>query len=248
MARYHLKPHLDTKKNGKWRLNIPAEISPTGKRQRLWFASHSQALGAANKFRQNHDQFGLSSKMLAPNRLIEATECWALLDSATTAQGRPCPAGSLREIVLAALRVGKERAKSITLAALFDDYTAKLRRQHKSENYVKQYKWCRGYFAQTAFLEEKVSDLTPAEIKAAFAELPPGNFNSNLRLIRAVLNHGVKKEYLTKNPALQIEPITRQRADIRPLANEIVHAMFADAQANNARAFARLHYRIFHRH
>ncbi len=160
------------------------------------------------------------------------------MDKAATAQGVPAPSGSLRQIVRLAVRAREERAKSITLAALFDDYTGKLRRMRKSESYVEQYRWCRGYFASTAFLEEKVSDLTPAEIKAAFAELPGGNFNSNLRLIRAVLDHAVKREYLKKNPALQVEFVARQRADIRPLANDVVRAMFADAATNTPHLLA----------
>jgi hypothetical protein len=41
--------------NGKYRLNLPARISPTGKRQRLWFAKRSQALKAAKELRKHYD-------------------------------------------------------------------------------------------------------------------------------------------------------------------------------------------------
>ena len=87
-----LTPHLD-KKRGKWRLSISAKISPTGKRQRLWFDSHSLALGAANRIKLQHDQFGYSLRMLHPARLTEATEVFAMLDKAA-ASGK-APSGSL---------------------------------------------------------------------------------------------------------------------------------------------------------
>ena len=92
---------------------------------RQWFDSHSLALGAANRIRIQHDQFGFSLRMLPPARLTEAEECFDLLDKATTLSG-PAPNGSLRKIVLAAIKAQKERTKSITLDELWQIYLERL--------------------------------------------------------------------------------------------------------------------------
>ena len=84
---YLLKPTL-AKKHNKWRLNLPAQISPGGKRERHLFEKHSEALAEANKIRTTFHDFGRSIKMLPANRLVEAIECWDKLDEVA---GREAP-------------------------------------------------------------------------------------------------------------------------------------------------------------
>ena len=216
---------VQDKKRGKWRLSIPASVSQNGKRQRRWYDSIKDANAAVERFQKHRDEFGHSAKMLDPSRLLESADCWKLLDKFGTA-----PPGSMRRIIIREVRARSEREKSIPLAALFDDYIAKLKRNHRSANYLKQFTWLRGYFRE--FLEEKVSDLKPSDVKYALEELPGGNFNSNLRLIRAVLNHGVKKGWLKSNPALQLESVYRPPVEFQALSNEVVRAMLNDC-ANN---------------
>jgi len=137
------------------------------------------------------------------------------------------PPGSLRRITIKEVKARTERERSISLNALFDDYIAKLQRNHRSAFYIKQFSWLRGYFKE--FLEEKVSDLKPSDLNYALEPLSSGNFNSNLRLIRAVLNHGIKKGWLKANPALQLETRHRLPVEFQPLPNEIVRGMLMDA-------------------
>jgi integrase len=226
---YLLKPTFH-KKHNKWRLNLPAAISPSGKRERHLFEKHSEALAEANKIRTTFHDFGRSIKMLPANRLVEAIECWDKLDEVS---GREAPSGSLRNIVWREIKVRKERAKSISLNGLFDEYLAKLKRNHRSEHYVKAFKWLRGMFKE--FLEEKVSDLKATDVKYAFEELPSGQFNAQLRLIRAVFNYGVKIGYLKSNPALNLEFVYRPKVEVKPLPNEIVRGMLNDAATNSQR-------------
>ena len=114
---YLLKPTFDHKHN-KWRLNLPAQISPSGKRERHLFEKHHEALAEANKIRTTFHDNGRSIKMLPANRLVEAIECWEKLDEVS---GREAPSGLLRNIVLREFKARKERAKSISLNGLFDD-------------------------------------------------------------------------------------------------------------------------------
>src|SRR5262245_19643825 len=112
MARsYKLRPRPT--KNGKWRLSIVAQLSPTGKRQQLYFDRHSLALAAADRIRKAHHLFGVSAKMLPPARITEAVEVFDLLDKA--APSGKTPFGQLRNLVLKEIRTQKERAKSCSL-------------------------------------------------------------------------------------------------------------------------------------
>ena len=79
-------------------LELPAQISPSGKRERHLFKEHSEALAEANKVRQTFHDFGRIIKMLSANRLVEAIECWDPLDE--PGAGVSASPGSLRRIVL----------------------------------------------------------------------------------------------------------------------------------------------------
>jgi integrase len=221
---YLLKPTF-SKKHNKWRLNLPAAISPSGKRERHLYEKHHEALAEANKIRKIFHDFGRSINMLPANRLVEAIECFEKLDEAL---GGDAPSGSLRRIVLRECKAIKEREKSITLSALFDDYLAKLRRTNRSENYVKQFGWLKAHL--DFWLETKVSDLKPGNFKFSLQKLPSGNFNANVRLLRAVLQHGVKSSWLKSNPAKQLELIHRPKVEVKCLSYLTVDKMFRHAQ------------------
>ena len=171
-------------------LNLPPKISPSGKRERRFFIHHHEALAEANRIRDVFRDYGRSIRMLPANRLVESIECWDLLDAAARVS---VSAGTLRRIVIAELNKRKARDKSITFAALFDDYVAKLKKTGRSDGYLKQYRWCKSYLE--FWHDTKVSDITPGNIKFSFSRLPSGNFNSNLRLLRAVLNFGLKQGF-----------------------------------------------------
>jgi len=222
---YKLQPHFDKKRN-RWHLNLPAKISPSGRRERHYFQHHHEALAEANKLRQVFHDFGRSIKMLPANRLIESIECWDMLD--TLSSPLIANTGALKRIIAAEVRKQQARQQSITLAALFDDYLSKLQRTHRAESYMKQFKWLRGYM--DTFADTKVSDITPGNIAYSFRNLPSGNFNSNLRLLRAVLNHGMKNGWLkSKNPALSLDFVHRPRVEVQCLPPTEVERMFRDA-------------------
>jgi hypothetical protein len=136
-----LKPHF-SKRHNKWMLNLPPKISPSGKRERRFFTHHHEALAEANRIRDVFRDYGRSIRRLPANRLIESIECWDLLAQAV---GVSVSAGALRRIVIAELNKRKAGDKSITLAALFDDYVAKLEKTGRSDGYLKQYRWCKSY-------------------------------------------------------------------------------------------------------
>ena len=222
--RYLLQPKFDPKHNA-WRLNLPAAISPSGKRERHLFKRHSEALAEAEKIRKIRRDYGGSFNMLPANRHNEAVECWKILDEL---HGGDAPWGSLRRIVLREAKAVKDRQKSITLAALFDDYIAKLKRRHRSENYLKQFRWLRGYM--DFWLETKVTEITSGNLKFSLQKLPSGNFNANVKLLRALFEHAIQNSWLRSNPAKELELVHRPKVEVKSLDHLTVEKMFRHAQ------------------
>jgi hypothetical protein len=226
LARYKpLNPKWDARRL-MWRLSIPASVSVTGRRTKKWFDSRKQALAEVDRLKKHQQQVGSSAKLLDAGRIIEASDCWTELDNAF--QSQPAPPGSLKRIVLQEIKVMRQRQASITLAELFEDYDLKLQRTHKSDNYRRGFVWLKGYLDLVH--QKKVSDLTVSDITIAFAHLPDGNRNSNLRLLRALLNYAVRKGWAQSNVASQIEFIHRPKQDIQPpLPNDVVQKMLDNA-------------------
>ena len=216
-----------------WRLTIPATVSITGKQAKRWFGSRKKALAEVDRLKKHQQQVGSSARLLDAGRIIEASDCWTELDKDfQSLQSQPTPPGTLLRIVQKEIRLMQQRAKSITLEKLFESYDLKLQRTHKSDNYRKQFVWLKGYLDLVH--QKKVSDLTVSDITVAFAHLPDGNRNSNLRLLRALLNYAVLKGWTQSNVANQLEFIHKPKQDIQPpLPNEVVQRMLDEAAAND---------------
>jgi site-specific recombinase XerD len=83
------------------------------------------------------------------------------------------------------------------------------------------------------WLETKVSDITPGNIRFSLGKLPSGYFNSELRLLRAVLTYGVTNSWLRTNPAKSVDFIHRPKVEVKCLSHLIVEKMFRHAQEHD---------------
>jgi hypothetical protein len=61
-------------------LNVPRVLSPTGKRQRLFYATERDARVEAERLKARADNFGVSLIALTPARIAEAAEAYRLLE------------------------------------------------------------------------------------------------------------------------------------------------------------------------
>ena len=75
------KPIRFTPKNSDsgWRINIPAKISETGKRQQLFYRTQKLALAAADDLKKKVEIFGVQTRAIAPTLAEQATAAAALL-------------------------------------------------------------------------------------------------------------------------------------------------------------------------
>jgi site-specific recombinase XerC len=106
------------------------------------------------------------------------------------------------------VKAEQERAKSIILTAVFDDYVEKLRRMRRTSSST-----VGAAPASARFSIEKISDLKPSEIKIRSRGASERQFQFQPHADRAVLNHAVKRGLLKSNPASQLEAISCQPAE-----------------------------------
>src|SRR5271166_970136 len=78
--RISFKPTFSASIN-RWVLNIPASLSKTGRRARLFFEDKESAQAAASRLRLRHSKFATSLRSLDPIRLSEAQSVYELLDA-----------------------------------------------------------------------------------------------------------------------------------------------------------------------
>ena len=62
-----------------WVLNVPPELSDTGKRRQLFFRTKKAATADVEKLKARADNFGVSLAQLTPARIAEAAEAYKLL-------------------------------------------------------------------------------------------------------------------------------------------------------------------------
>ena len=207
--------------NGKLRLNLPARISPTGKRQRLWFAKRSQALKAAKELRKHYDQFGRSLRMLPPARLIEAIECsQMMLDEVA---GQPVPPGQLREIVNREIETLPGHYARVSFDLLWMEYLEYLESRQKTPKYIEAVGYCRNRFSsrRAYFL---LPHVTSELLEEGLVGMSPGHRNFYQDILRAGFNLAIRRGWLKENPVLRLEKAVYPKPEIRALSNEVVAA------------------------
>jgi integrase len=76
------KPVRFTPVNSKsgWRVNIPAKLSETGRRQQFFYRTSKLAKAASQEFKQKYDKFGSQSRAIPPTVAEQAMAAKALLD------------------------------------------------------------------------------------------------------------------------------------------------------------------------
>jgi hypothetical protein len=118
-----------------WCVNVPAELSETGKRQRRFFDTEREAKAECETLKARRDNFGNSLVAMTPARIAEAVEAYKLLD--------PHSVGLL-DAVRSHLQVISERAASVTFGAAFERF-AELK-QTKSAKYQQEIRQTKAKF------------------------------------------------------------------------------------------------------
>jgi hypothetical protein len=75
-----LKPYRTNRKTRKWCVDVPADLSDTGKRKRLFFETETAGKAECETLKARRDNFGTSLAAMTPAKIAEASEAYKLLD------------------------------------------------------------------------------------------------------------------------------------------------------------------------
>lgn len=108
-----LKPTQN--KAGKWQLNVPAEVSPNGKRQRLTFDTKKLAEIEAERLRSTSKEWGTQSTKIPADLAADAAKAAELIEDYDT---------TLTAVAQEWLSWKRAQSASVTFQKLYDEYKA----------------------------------------------------------------------------------------------------------------------------
>jgi integrase len=205
-----------------WTLNVPSELSPTGKRQRLFFQTEKEARGKAETFKARRDNFGNSLTSITPARIAEAAEAYKILE----------PLGlDLLSAVKAYAQIFNQRTASVTFGAAFDRF-AELKAA-KSPNYRREIRETKAKVA--TLLDRPVCDIAAADLESILADLPSASRNARMRRLRSVFNLAIRRGWMLPgtSPIGRMDFVQIDSKEVQTYGNSEVKAMLENALEND---------------
>jgi integrase len=204
-----------------WVINVPASLSPTGKRQRRFFATREQAEVECELLKTRKFNFGHSLLTMSPERIAQARACYQRLEL-------ECPEATLPQAVEEFIKLHRNRTSSVTLRTLFDSVLAA--KQDTDRDYQRK---LREAFKRFADLDGVlVSELDPQRVERVLKGFSAGNRNTEMRYLRLAFNYGKKRGWLAENPINRLEFKKVVRDEVEIFAPAIVEKLLLDALLN----------------
>jgi integrase len=201
--------------NQKWKVEIPARYSATGKRERSFFATKQEAENYCAQVRTRLTNFGLQGAGILPADHEQATNALELLK----------PYGiSLNEVVQD--WIAEEAAEaSITYEAAMDAFMDWRRR---SASYTRSIRQTRN---RLALLHGKMLNaITPADLTRSMDGMTPSVRNFTMRILGGLFNFGAKRGFCGDNPVRRLDLSQRDPTEIQLHTVEEVAAIMAAAE------------------
>lgn len=178
-----LKPSFRANRPAPWVVNVPKELSPTGRRQQLFFPTKTAASVECEKLKARKDNFGVSLTTTTPARIAAAAECYKLLE----------PYGiDLLDAVRSHVQLLKGKTASVTFEVAFDRF-AELK-QNKSVKYQQEIRQIRSKFSP--LFSRLVCDVSAQDLEPLLNQLPAASRNAKMRGLRAVFNLAIKRGWM----------------------------------------------------
>jgi len=205
-----------------WCVNVPSVLSPTGERQRLFFANKIEAENECERLKTRRINFGHSLSSLSAARIAEASACYQRLD-------QEAPGVTLTAALTGFLEGYHARTASVTMATLWDRFIAS--KSTASPPYKQKLKSTAKRL--TSLLAMMASDIIPKDIEKAIAGFPPSSKNAVLAYLRGAFNFGIRAGVVQQNPVDRIEFTKIVRDQTEVLAPETVEKLLRDAMDND---------------
>jgi integrase len=203
-----------------WIVNVPAFLSPTGKRQELFFPTKTDASTECEKLQSKKHNFGVSMSLLTSVQVVEAAKSFELL--------KPHGIGLLNAIT-EYLEIYGRRTESVTFLDLCNQYL--IVKDKRDERHLKSLRNTRDRFPSLHPL--RVSDIDHKILEPLVAKVPPGGRNLILRHLRAYFNFAIKKGWSVANPVARLDFVEVVRKEVEVVSPDAVQKMFNDAFQND---------------
>jgi integrase len=212
-----------------WCVNVPLGLSPTGKRQQLYFASKTEARAECDLLKVRRSNFGNSLGAMTPARIAEASEAYKQLE--------PLGVGLL-EAVRSYIADAQVRTGSVTLGEAFDRFAES--KGSKSLKYQREIRLAKVTFEP--LLKKMVCDVNHHDFEPLLSPLSAHVRNAKLRRLRSVFNLTIRRKWAKENPvsAIDFADIPRKEVEVFPV--ETVQRILEDALRNDLEF---LPYRVF---
>jgi integrase len=215
-------PSRGTTGRDDWCVNVPAVLSATGRRQRLFLGTEREAKLQCELLKTRRINFGHSLASMSAQKIAEARACYQRLEL-------ECPDVSLSHAVDEFIKLHRGRVASVPLRTLFDSVLAA--KKDTDRDYQRK---LRDAFKRLVALDNViVSELDPQDIEHALKDLSAGNRNTEMRYLRVAFNYAKKRNWLRENPIsrLEFKKVVRDQVEIFPPTT--VEKLLLDALSDN---------------
>ena len=194
-------------------LDVPAELSDTGKQHRPYFKTIEEARLKASELRARKHNLAIASEDFSEFLKRDALQAIDLIHAVDR---------NATLLQAAQLFAETHRAKAhIPFVQLFDLYLEKSR--GRKPKYLRELGLTKKRLA--AFHALTVCDIRTEELEAFLSKLRPGAHNAQLRYLRAIFAYGIKRKYLASDPTGPLDFIIRPRKEVEILSPESFRAM-----------------------
>lgn len=211
-----------------WKLDIPAKLSPTGKRRRLFFRSKKLAEMEANRIRAIITKHGTEAARLNPAEAMDAAKALSIVHGHNI---------TLSAIAEHWLNWKKEKEASCTLSELWEEYTAQ-KFKAASDSYAASITYY-GLPIVQKLGKVLVSEITTRQLEKALGQQfnTPRQLLNAKRTIRPAFSYAIRRGYAAKNPFDQMELTKVPKKEICSLTIDQCKAAFnacTDHRKNDA--------------
>jgi integrase len=205
-----------------WVVNVPAILSPTGKRQRLFFATEQIAKTECELLKTRRINFGHSLSNLSAARIAEASACYQRLEL-------EAPGVTLTDALNGFVEQHRARHQSALLSVLWERFLVS--KGDASPTYRQE---LTSTFRRLESLAGLIaSEVTAEQIEASLVTFPPAYRNAALRYLRAAFNFGMRAGWLAENPIGRMAFTKIVRDQIEVIAPATVEKLLLDALIND---------------
>jgi len=195
-----------------WKIDLPASLSQTGKRQRFFFETKQDALNFGEEQRTRMQNFGTAGITgLSPSELEQAALAFAAI--------KPY-AVSLNEVVKDWVARRAARDTTVTFSVGFDQYqnyvaTKKVKGRPVSDSYRAQIKHTFPRFPSLHNLP--LTDIDGKKIAGDMVTMTPATKNALLRVLNAFFSWCVQtpREWIKTNPAAKVPRESLSAGEVR---------------------------------